>query len=312
MREEEKKIAAPAVDTPKEKHPILTPKVKNPIIISEKIEKPQAVKKIQFFISSQTSTSSSSSTTTPEMHMKFIQSDDSDDATAVAPTSTTTTSNINSQPQRSVVVPMLTLAESSAQDSSSSSSSSSSSEPSSSTQIVYNESSASSTVSSNFEGVPPVTTVNDHVKNQINKSYMEKANYVYDLRMELKSKHLKHVQDLKDFYEKELSTCKKDSNDRIAYLSSENEELKAELEEYKSLLKNANEKMSNLEKFNKKLETQISERIEVIRRKKNKTIYFKSVWNTKWQVGVSNFIIEENQKLHTKLFFEKLYFLKFF
>ncbi len=76
-------------------------------------------------------------------------------------------------------------------------------------------------------------------------------------------KHTKHVQDLKDFYEKELSLCKKESNDRANYLAQENGELKKKLDEYKCVLKNTTEKLNSYEKFNKKLEIQMNERIEV-------------------------------------------------
>ena len=84
------------------------------------------------------------------------------------------------------------------------------------------------------------------------------------LKMDLKMKHTKHVQDLKDFYEKELSLCKKEGNDRANYLTQENNELKKKLDEYKNLLKNTTDKLNSYEKFNKKLEIQMNERIEVI------------------------------------------------
>ena len=81
--------------------------------------------------------------------------------------------------------------------------------------------------------------------------------------MDLKMKHTKHVQDLKDFYEKELSLSKKEGNDRANYLSQENNEIKKRLDDYKNLLKNTTDKLNSYEKFNKKLEIQMNERIEV-------------------------------------------------
>jgi hypothetical protein len=147
--------------------------------------------------------------------------------------------------------------------------------PTPSTQINL---SMASTPSSNFDNNNlnlnnNIMQTSTEVHNsQYNSSYFESTiaginnqNKFFNdnLRMDLKMKHTKHVQDLKDFYEKELSLSKKEGNDRANYLSQENNELKKRLDDYKNLLKNTTDKLNSYEKFNKKLEIQMNERIEV-------------------------------------------------
>jgi hypothetical protein len=67
-------------------------------------------------------------------------------------------------------------------------------------KISSSNSSPSTTISNNTNGLPPTKSGN----------YVDtNSKYISNLRMELKSKHSRHVQDLKEYYEKELDELKR-------------------------------------------------------------------------------------------------------
>lgn len=95
-------------------------------------------------------------------------------------------------------------------------------------QQVSPTSSSASSSSSSGVATDPMTrekksTVNESHASSISQtnSIVENAKYISNLRLELKSKHARHVQDLKDYYEKELDDLRRKLNKAEQNISSD-------------------------------------------------------------------------------------------